>query len=237
MSFPSSPYDGEIYTNILGLQYIYNAADGKWLVNGSPISFTGTQGLTGPIGATGIQGTTGSQGQTGAQGYQGTTGLRGLTGYQGATGIAGAKGETGALQTIYRNGETINFVVSPGPSGWVEGGHVGDHRTRLPFTILDWHVTQQPAGQCKVWITNGPWNQYPRYTAMYAYTGPFSNTTYNVFYDYAFTGPSKFTWGATGMDSDILSFYLENPTGIKHLTLSMHLVDYPCWSTGLHCQI
>lgn len=218
MAFPANPYNGEIYTNLLGLQYIYDATDGKWLVNGSPISFTGTQGLTGPVGYTGIQG---------------PTGINGPTGIQGPTGI---NGPTGPLQTIYRNGDTINFVIPPGPSGWVEAGHVGDYRARLPFTIWDWRVTQQPKGECKIWVTNSPWNLYPKYTAMYAWTGPFSNTTYNVFFDYAYTGPNKFTFGATGMDSDIMSFYLENPTGIKHLTISMHLVDFPCWSTGLPCQ-
>lgn len=147
MAFPVNPSDNELYTNNLGTEYKYVAADTKWIINSQEITgATGAQGETGlpGVGGTGLQGETGlpgSVGETGASGIgetglQGETGLRGFTG---AEGTAGDQGETGAEGTVGSQGETgaegtagttglqgetgIAYVVSgtsspPDPSGY-----------------------------------------------------------------------------------------------------------------------
>lgn len=212
MAFPSNPYNGEIYTTSMGLQYIYDSIDGKWNVNGTPISFTGTQGLTG------------------AQGY---TGIQGVTGLKGTNGTTGAQGATGLFQTIVRNGETINMTFGNG-SDWMKDGSLGDHRMRLPFTILDWHVTSRPAGACNLWVKLSSWYNYVQYTAMHwsTATGPKASVNYPVQFAWAHTGIAK--WDrATGMDGDILTVDITNVTGIQSLTLSMHTIDHADWATGI----
>jgi hypothetical protein len=73
MSFPTSPSDGQVYTNALGTQYKYNATHATW--NIQSLLATGIQGQTGIIGATGIQGVTGSQGFTGLANFIDSTGF------------------------------------------------------------------------------------------------------------------------------------------------------------------
>lgn len=219
MAFPSNPYNGEIYTSAMGLQYIYNSTDGKWNVNGTPISFTGTQGLTGAQGYTGIQGVTGINGTNGTNGINGTT---------------GAQGTTGMFQTIVRNGETINFTSNAKSGEWLTDSSLGDHRMRLPFTILDWHVTARPAGAANIWVKLSSWYNYAQYTAMHwgVATGPKLIANSPVNYAWAHTGVAK--WNrATGMDGDILTVDISNVTGIQSISLSMHTVDEPQWSTGI----
>lgn len=76
MSFPISPVDGQSYTNILGTQYLYVAANGAWKINS--LLPTGAQGITGAIGLTGLRGLTGLSG-TGVTGFQGVTGVANFT--------------------------------------------------------------------------------------------------------------------------------------------------------------
>ena len=211
MAFPASPVDGQVYSNLSGVRYKYNATDGKWNIEGAVSGYTGAQGL---------------QGYTGAQGITGMAGTNGTNGTQGATGIQGP--------TNYRNGETINMQVNHDSTGWVPSSlHVGDIRMRLPYTIIDWHVTQQPKGHAKFWVVKSQWDNYPQYTAMnWGPTGPYCEPNYGVFWEPAATG--LYAWpGATGMDSDILSIYATECTGIQHATLSLHTVDRPEWATGV----
>ena len=47
MSFPSSPVNGQLYTNALGTEYIYVSADGAWKIHSATIQgMTGLQGVT-----------------------------------------------------------------------------------------------------------------------------------------------------------------------------------------------
>ena len=69
MSFPFSPYNGQLYTTALGTSYVYDTTRAAWLINSQTIiGLTGVQGITGPQGT---QGNTGVQGGTGLQGLQG----------------------------------------------------------------------------------------------------------------------------------------------------------------------
>jgi hypothetical protein len=213
MAFPSNPYNGEIYTSSMGLQYIYDSTDGKWNVNGSPISFTGTQGLTG------------------AQGY---TGAQGVTGIKGTNGTTGAQGATGMHQIIVRNGETLNFTANAKNGEWLTDSSLGDHRMRLPFTIIDWHITSRPAGAANVWVKLSSWYNYSQYTAMHwgSATGPKALPSFPVQFGWAHTGIGK--WDrATGMDGDILTVDMSGVTGIQSISLSMHTIDEPQWATGI----
>lgn len=92
MAFPTSPTDGQTYSNALGTEYLYVAADNKWVIKTQDIGVTGLQGATGLIG---LIGNTGAQGFTGAQGITGLRGITGLAGAQGATGIRGVTGAQG----------------------------------------------------------------------------------------------------------------------------------------------
>jgi len=81
MAFPTAPNDGDNYTNALGVQYKYVAADTKWNIVSQAV--TGNQGA---------QGETGSQGETGL-GFTGSAGSAGDTGVQGVTGSAFSQAE------------------------------------------------------------------------------------------------------------------------------------------------
>jgi hypothetical protein len=110
MSFPSSPTDGQLYSQALGTEYRYDSTRAAWLINSQEITgATGVQGIQGATGTDGVQGDTGAdgiQGATGVQGVQGATGIAGVNGetgvqgntgagIQGATGVAGADGSQG----------------------------------------------------------------------------------------------------------------------------------------------
>lgn len=102
MSFPSSPINGQSFTNTLGTSWLYDATRQAWLINShTVIGETGIQGPQGDTGIQGVQGATGTQGiqgvqgDTGIQGVQGDTGVQGVQGVQGSTGTQGIQGATG----------------------------------------------------------------------------------------------------------------------------------------------
>ena len=53
MAFPTSPSNGDVYSNALGTQYRYVSADTKWTIISQAV--TGNQGVTGIQGLTGMQ--------------------------------------------------------------------------------------------------------------------------------------------------------------------------------------
>jgi len=99
VAFPTSPTDGQQYTNNLGTTYEWDSSRTAWLIVSQEITgATGIQGIQGVTGLQGAQGDTGVQGETGLQGHtgiQGDTGIQGITGIQGSTGIQGQTGVQG----------------------------------------------------------------------------------------------------------------------------------------------
>ena len=67
MAFPSSPIDGQLYSQALGTEYRYDSTRTAWIINGQAIT-----------GATGVQGLTGVAGETGVAGVAGETGVQGV---------------------------------------------------------------------------------------------------------------------------------------------------------------
>ena len=100
MSFPSSPYDGQLAT-INGITYTYNSAQGSW--SRTSVSVTSITGPTGPTGASGT-------GPTGATGAASTV--------TGPTGSAGTTGPTG-MGTSYANTDVAAYL--PVYSGNIAG--------------------------------------------------------------------------------------------------------------------
>lgn len=56
MAFPTSPVNGEVYTNALGTRYVYNSTNAKWVILYQDVGVTGPKGLDGITGPQGPQG-------------------------------------------------------------------------------------------------------------------------------------------------------------------------------------
>jgi hypothetical protein len=54
MAFPTSPSDGDLYTNALGVVYQYVAAGDKWILAGQQLNGYILYGTGEPPGATGL---------------------------------------------------------------------------------------------------------------------------------------------------------------------------------------
>lgn len=122
MAFPTTPTDGQEYTNSLGTVFKYTALDNKWNIS----SFTLT-GATGIQGETGLAGLDGTDGNDGAAGADGATGLQGVPGPQGETGVAGADGSSGS------QGETGAAGTDGGLNYWtpLAGAYSSDTQIKI----------------------------------------------------------------------------------------------------------
>jgi Collagen triple helix repeat (20 copies) len=115
ISFPSSPYIGQITTT----------GSNTWRWDGvkwSIVSSVGFQGSSGFQGTVGFQGSTGFQSSLGFQGsfgFQGSAGFQGTVGFQGSTGFqssVGFQGSPGFQGTVGFQG-SFGFQGSPGFQG------------------------------------------------------------------------------------------------------------------------
>ena len=110
MFFPKNPVDGQLYTNDLGIPYVYDATYMRWEISVSSSGGGGGPGVTGPQGAPGQDGSPGVTGPAGA----GTTGSPGPQGPQGPQGIQGSPGSQGSPGVTGPAG-LANFIDTPNP--------------------------------------------------------------------------------------------------------------------------
>ena len=109
IDFPSSPVDGQVFTDG-DHTWVYSSALPGWKLQTQtvtgPTGPTGATGATGDTGATGATGPTGPTGPTGAAGAAGAAGATGPTGPTGPTGNTGAAGAAGATGPTGPTGDT-----------------------------------------------------------------------------------------------------------------------------------
>jgi hypothetical protein len=108
LNFPSSPVNGEIFTQN-DIQWQYDAVYGVWnIVSSGPAGYSGSIGYTGSRGDTGF---TGSQGDLGYTGSTGFTGSRGDTGFIGSRGVKGPAGLSYASSVAISSNTAANTEV------------------------------------------------------------------------------------------------------------------------------
>ena len=201
MSFPFSPYNGQLYTNALGTSYRYDAARAAWLINSQTI-----------VGLTGVQGLTGPQGYQGNTGVQGNTGLPGLPGnlYAFRNGQWPTPSYSGAVDTYMNQATpTINYeatgywILSSNQAGSNSGGLLRFDLSAMPSNLI---VTNVVLGLTTTSYSQTVDSFFNIYQSRRAWNS--SQATWNV---YA-TGNSWTTAGAQSTVSDIYSTSL----GIIH---------------------